>query len=109
LQPDLVVTETRQFTTAGLTVPPLLAVEVLSPSTRLVDLHLKRVLFEREGTPSFWLVEPSARPAEARLEVWQLTDVGRYEQVADVMGEKVYEASLPYPVTVCPADLVRDR
>jgi Uma2 family endonuclease len=109
LQPDIVVTESRHFSRRGLYVPPLLVVEVLSESTQMYDRKVKRTVFEREGTPSFWLVEPSARPAEARLDVWQLGESGQYVHVAEVVGEELYEAVTPYPVAVRPADLVRER
>jgi Uma2 family endonuclease len=108
-QPDLLVTLSRNFHSRGLYVPPLLAVEVLSPSTAMFDRHTKRLTHEREGTPSFWLIEPSARPAEASIEVWEAGESGRYEQIAEVVGEEVFEAKLPYPVCVCPAALVRQR
>jgi Uma2 family endonuclease len=107
-EPDIVVTETRHFNHRGLFKPPLLAVEVLSESTKMYDQNTKFRTYEREGTQSFWLVEPSARPAEARLEAWRLDRAGRYEQIADVTGEDVFEATLPFPVAVCPADLVRE-
>lgn len=109
LQPDVVVTECRHFSRRGLYVPPLLAVEVLSDSTRMYDRHIKRNVFEREGTPTFWLVEPSARPAEAQLEVWQASKSGQYELAETVVGEELYETVAPYPVAVRPADLVRER
>ena len=109
LQPDIVVTESRHFSLRGLYVPPLLAVEVLSDSTRMYDEHTKRHVFERAGTPSFWLVEPSARPAEAKLEVWHAAKSGSYELAATVTGDDLYETVAPYPVAVRPADLVRER
>jgi Uma2 family endonuclease len=109
LQPDIVVTESRHFNRRGLYVPPLLAVEVLSGSTQMYDRKIKHGVLEREGTPSFWLVEPSARPAEAKLEVWQAAASGKYERIAEAVGDEVYEAVAPYPVTVRPSDLVRRR
>ena len=107
-EPDIVVTETRHYNHRGLFTAPLLAVEVLSDSTKMYDRNTERLTFERESTPSFWLVEPSARPAEARIEAWRLDGSGQYEQTADVRGDDVFEATLPYPVSICPADLVRE-
>jgi Uma2 family endonuclease len=84
-----------------------LAVEVLSPSTRQIDVHVKRERFERAGCPSFWVVDPMAPPEDARLVAWQLGGDKRYEQIADIAGEQEFRAMLPYPVTVVPAALVR--
>jgi len=107
LQPDVLVARRADLTDRNLPAPPVLAVEVLSPSTRLIDSHVKRERFERAGTPAFWVVDPTARSEEARLVAWELAGDGRYRQVADVVGDAEHKAALPYPVTVRPADLVR--
>jgi len=107
MQPDILVARRDQLTDKDLPGPPALAVEVLSPSTRMIDLNAKRARFERAGTPSFWVVDPVARPEEARLIAWELGPDGEYLQVADVSGEKVFDATPPYQVSVIPADLVR--
>ncbi len=39
--------------------------EVLSPSTRKLDLHGKRPIYAREGVGHLWLVEPADRTLEA--------------------------------------------
>jgi Uma2 family endonuclease len=107
LQPDVLVGRCSDLTDKNLPAPPALAVEVLSNSTRLIDTHVKRERFERAGTPSFWVVDPVARPEEARLIAWKLDRGGKYRQVANVMGEEVFTTAQPYPVTIKPADLVR--
>jgi Uma2 family endonuclease len=107
LEPDVVVARRSQLTEKNLPGPPELAVEVLSDSTRLIDLNLKKARLQRSGTPCYWVVDPSARPEEARLVAWELDDEGRYQQVAEVVGEKEFHASRPYPVSVAPASLVR--
>jgi Uma2 family endonuclease len=107
MQPDVLVARRSDLTDKNLPAPPVLAVEVLSDSTRLIDTHVKRERFEREGTPAFWAVDPLARPDEARLIVWELAGDGRYRQVPDVIGDNAYQATRPYPVTIRPADLVR--
>jgi Uma2 family endonuclease len=63
MQPDVIVALRDHLTDKDLPGPPALAVEVLSPSTRIYDLTAKRERFERAGTPSFWVVDPIARPA----------------------------------------------
>jgi hypothetical protein len=80
---------------------------VLSPSTRLIDTHVKRARLERAKVPSFWIVDPVARPEEAALIAWELDERGGYRQVAKVVGEETFKADTPFPVTVVPADLVR--
>jgi Uma2 family endonuclease len=107
VQPDLLVGWRKDFTDRDLPKPPLLAVEVLSPSTRSIDLHLKRERFERAGTPSFWIIDPVANPAEARLISWRLGMDGSYRRAADVVGEEKFTTEFPFPMTVVPADLVR--
>lgn len=54
LQPDLLVARSADFTEQDLPLAPLLAVEVLSPSTRRIDLTLKRSRYEAAGTVSYW-------------------------------------------------------
>jgi Uma2 family endonuclease len=100
MQPDLLVARREDFTSRDLPTAPLLAVEVLSPSTRRFDLTLKRSRYEAARAGSYWVVDP----IEVTLTAWDLVD-GRYVQVADVRGEEPYEASRPFPVTVVPAQL----
>ncbi|QSB15109.1 Uma2 family endonuclease [Natronosporangium hydrolyticum] len=106
LHPDVLVARVDELTDGGLPSAPALAVEVLSPSTKLIDLNVKRDRFRRAGTPAFWVVDPLARPAEARLIAWRLTADGSYRQVADVSGDEPFEAVAPFPVRVVPSELV---
>lgn len=39
----------------------LLAVEVVSHSSALVDYHVKRELYLSESVPEYWIIDPSAR------------------------------------------------
>jgi Uma2 family endonuclease len=83
--------------------PPLLAVEVASPRTRLYDRNRKKDVYERFGIPAYWIIEPDRdRP---RLIAFELRD-GKYEQVADVSGDGQFHATRPFPVTIRPATLV---
>jgi Uma2 family endonuclease len=41
-----------------------LAAEVLSPSTRRGDRFTKRQLYQREGVPLYWILDPESRTAE---------------------------------------------
>ena len=109
MEPDVLVARDADLTERDLPTAPLLAVEVLSHSTRLYDTHVKRERFERAGTRHFWVVDPVATPDDARLIAWSLGPDGRYRQVADVKGEDRYVTADPFPLTVVPADLVRRR
>ncbi len=51
--------------TAYFTLAPDWVCEVLSPSTRKLDLRLKRPVYAREGVRHLWLVEPLDRTLEA--------------------------------------------
>ena len=51
--------------TAYITLAPDWVCEVLSPSTRKLDLYGKRPVYAREGVAHLWLVDPLARTLEA--------------------------------------------
>ena len=101
--PDLVVIRQEQVTAAKCTEPPLLVVEVRSPSTALIDLNLKKAAYERFGVPSYWVVIPD----QGRPEViaFELRD-GRYAETARVSGDEPFMAQRPFGVEVVPARLV---
>ena len=101
LQPDLLVAPRAQFTDTELLGAPLLAVEVLSPSTRRVDLLLKRDRLQEAGCASYWLVDPD----EPSVLVLELAD-GRYVERGRATGDERLEVTSPYPVTLVPADLL---
>lgn len=100
VQPDLLVARRADFTERELPVAPLLAVEILSPSTRRIDLMLKRSRYEAAGCPSYWVVDPDVPSIIA----WELRD-GAYALVGEVSGDDSLTLEQPYPVTVVPARL----
>ncbi len=79
----------------------MLAVEVVSPSTRRVDLTLKRVRFEAAGCPSYWVVDPD----EPSMTAWALQEEA-YVEVAHAVDGDTVALTLPYPVSLRPADLL---
>ncbi|MBK9102238.1 MAG: Uma2 family endonuclease [Austwickia sp.] len=101
LQPDVLVARRADFTERDLPVAPLLAVEVLSPSTRLYDLNHKRARLERAGCTSYWVVDPDTPAVTA----WTLID-GAYQQVAHAEAHETFETTTPFPVSLRPADLI---
>jgi Uma2 family endonuclease len=100
VQPDLLVAPRDQFAVKELPGPPLLAIEVLSPSTRRVDQLLKRDRLQQAGVTSYWLVDPDV-PSVLALELQD----GLFVEVAHVSGDQVWEATLPFPMTVVPSSL----
>jgi len=103
LIPDLVVIRQDQLAERWVTRPPLLAVEIQSPSTALFDLNTKKAVYERFSIESYWIVVPDRDQPE--LIVFGLSD-GRYEQVSHVRGPQTFSAQRPFPVEVVPARLV---
>ncbi len=97
VQPDALVVRRSDLVGRKLIATPLLVVEVLSPSTRLIDLNLKKARYERAGVPSYWVVDPDP----LRLTAWDLRD-GSYVGVADVGRGEEWTAALPFAVTVRP-------
>jgi len=103
LIPDLVVARFEHIGGVRITEPPLLAVEVRSPSTALVDLNIKKAVYERCVIQSYWIVAPDVDKPE--LLAFELRG-GRYEQVAHVAGDESFAATQPFPVEVIPSLLV---
>ena len=101
MQPDLVVAHKTDLTASDLPVAPVLALEVLSPSTRRIDLTLKRDRFEAAGCASYWVIDPDA----PRITAWRLAS-GRYVETGTATGDESFSVDQPYPVTITPARLL---
>ena len=79
--------------TAYFTLAPDWVCEVLSNSTRKVDLHGKRPIYAREGVSYLWLVDPIDRT----LEAFELRD-GQWLLIASAKDDE--------PVSVRPFDAI---
>jgi len=67
VQPDILYLAPDRLGLArrrGIEGGPTLVVEILSPSTRIIDRVTKRRLYARYGVPYLWLVDPDARAGE---------------------------------------------
>ena len=100
-QPDILVILRKnisRLTDHGITGPPDLVVEVLSPSNRKQDLVTKAAEYAGAGVPEYWVVDPS----NDRIEVNRL-EGGAYVAVvsADGNGRSVILSGLE----VAPADI----
>jgi Uma2 family endonuclease len=100
-QPDVLVTRRDSIGEKWLEKPLVLAVEVLSPNSRSVDLLLKREKYGQSGVAHYWVVDPD----EPCITVFRLRGEA-YEEVAAAKGDETVELAEPYPVRICPADLV---
>jgi Uma2 family endonuclease len=100
MQPDLLVSRRGDLTDRDLPVAPLLAVEVLSPSTRRIDITLKKARFEAAGVLAYWVVEPDL----PELTAWNLVE-GHYEEVARVSGDAPWRTEVPFGFELVPSEL----
>jgi Uma2 family endonuclease len=100
--PDLVVVRMDQIGGAKFTEPPLLVIEIRSPSTALIDLNRKKGAYEKFGVLSYWIVNPG--PPQPELSVFELQD-GRYALTAKASGS--FTDDRPFPVSIATADLTR--
>ena len=80
--PDiLVVRDPSDVTERAIEAPPLLVVEILSPSTRRQDRGIKADRYAQLGVPHYWIVDPEQQTVECfRL------GVGVYRPIAGAQG-----------------------
>lgn len=100
LQPDILLAPRKALTDRALIGPPVLAVEVLSPSTRRLDLTLKLDRYREAGCPSYWVVDPLV----PSVTVFEL-DGTAYREVLHAGGQEQITLERPFPLTLRPAAL----
>ncbi len=103
--PDLVVVRINSvgFEDKSVIRPPVLAVEIASPSTAIYDRNRKKGVYEGFGIESYWIVTPSLdKPRLVALELRR----GSYHQVAELSGDEVFRATRPFAVEIVPTALV---
>jgi Uma2 family endonuclease len=103
LQPDVVVARYADLTPKNLPVAPVLAVEIRSPSTALIDLNLKKAAYQRHGVQSYWVIDPNLE--KPSVVVFELAADG-YVEVARAVGDAELAVELPFPIRLRPADLL---
>jgi Uma2 family endonuclease len=101
--PDVVVVRSEDVGGAKLTAPPLVVVEIRSPSTALIDLNRKKAAYQKFGVPSYWIVDPD--PGKPSVTAFELRD-GRYAEAGAVTGSEILQAERPFAVQVVPARLL---
>ena len=80
--PDLlVVADPSHVSERAIEAPPLLVVEILSPSTRRQDRGIKAERYAELGVAEYWIVDPD----HERVELFRLED-GAYRLIAAAAG-----------------------
>lgn len=103
LIPDVVVGRREDYTARALEGVPVLSVEVISPSSRLIDTELKRARLAAAGCPNYWIFDPYV-PSVLCLELAE----GRYVTAGEARGDESITLTEPFTVALNPADLVSD-
>lgn len=101
LQPDVLVGHRADFTERDLSAAPVLAIEVLSPSTRAFDLLLKKDRLQRAGCAHYWVVDPDG----PTIITWRLEN-GAYTEAGTATGDETLRMDAPFSVEIVPAQLL---
>ena len=93
--PDLIVIQADQWldnpqASAVLQVPPLLVVEVVSPSTKKIDYRYKQSEYAATRIPEYWIVDPEAQTVS--ILTW---DDGLYEVASYKIDEQIQSSIFP--------------
>lgn len=100
VEPDLVVVPHASIGADRLSLPVLLVVELVSPSTAVWDRVAKRQAYAAAGIEHYWLVD--TRIGQERFTALQLGSDG-YDEVVDDAAR--VETDSPVPVSVALRDL----
>jgi Uma2 family endonuclease len=101
-QPDLMVVTVQQARAPRLDQPPLLAVEVLSPTSRERDLVTKPAEYAKAGLRHLWLVDPAVPEMVSKRwdgEAW--IEVGR------ATSDQALALTAPFEIIIVPSALLR--
>lgn len=101
VEPDLVLAPRLAYTERDLPVAPMLVVEILSRSTRRIDLHVKLSRYEEAAVGAYWIVDP------------EIPSVTAYQLMDDVFvegpvasGDEIFQAAFPFAVQFTPNQLL---
>jgi Uma2 family endonuclease len=92
--PDLVILseeqcqEIRKMSTAVLETPPLLAIEIVSPSNSDDDYRYKRSEYAVREIPEYWIIDPTSQKISI------LVLVSGFYEVTEFTGEQVIKSLL---------------
>ena len=109
-EPDVVVLPADlAYRTGGPLKPAevLLAVEVVSPSSRRLDRLLKPAVLAEAGVPAYWRVELEG-PGTPSVTVYELAGTA-YREVTTVAAGEAGNVDVPFRVELRPAELAGPR
>jgi Uma2 family endonuclease len=101
-QPDLMMVSRTAIDGPRLSKPPLLAVEILSPTSFERDLVTKRREYARAGLEHYWIVEADA----PQIAVYR-RNAETLDLVAHAAGDNEVVIEEPVSLRLRPSDLVR--
>lgn len=104
LQPDLLLVAEETIQEDVISGAPILAIEILSPSTRRRDLVTKREILERAGCAHYWVIDP----ADASVRIWALVR-GAYRPIVHAHGDEPVTVSEPFDLTFAVNELIPPR
>ena len=93
-EPDLMFvakSEMARLTHTYLDGPATIAVEIVSPESRLCDRETKYAEYEREGVREYWLIDPELKQAD----FFVLDAQGKYERHAPSADGVYHSTALP--------------
>lgn len=102
LIPDLLIADRAQLTEKDHAGPPVLVVEVLSPTTWHRDLGEKMAAYARAGVRHYWVLAPDV----PSITIYQLEGDDEYAEFAHAEGTQPAHVTEPVELTLRPADLV---
>ena len=101
LQPDVLVVDSDEVGPANVQGRLLLAVEVLSRSTRSKDLVLKRHVYEESAVDAYWVLDREV----PSVTVWERAADGGFGPARVVTGDEELPVDRPFPLVLRPAAL----
>lgn len=101
-EPDLVVIERSQARAPRLTEAPLLAIEILSPTSFERDVVAKRREYAQAGLRHYWVVDPET----PQVAVYRAGGDGNLDMVTHASGDTEIAVDQPFAVRLRPSDLV---
>jgi Uma2 family endonuclease len=100
-EPDVIVMPRLPHEALRLTQTPALVVEVLSPSTRRIDLGTKKLAYEEAGVPAYWVFDPWA----PSMTIFRLGSSGQFDPPVEV-GRRGRYVDPTFGVEVVPANVM---